>query len=335
MTRRARIPTLLTPFALTLCVLAVAPPAAGADGLPILGVDANPVQAVGQDVAYVTRRAGAGTRLAAIDPYTERPRRRVILPGRLSVPAVAYDATPSGLTADGSTLVLIQPRRRFPRANTRFALVDTATLRIRRRLVLRGDFSFDALSPDGRLLYLIHYLSPRNPSRYEVRAYDLRRSRLLERVIVDPREPDERMSGLPVTRATGDGGRWEYTLYQGREYAFIHALDTEKAEAFCIDLDGLAAPRDGLWGVKLDLDGGNARGRRRAAPAGQRRHRHSRGRDRAHATRGRLGTRARAAGERRRRAVAVDRPADAGDDRGAGAPVASGREAQLAARDRG
>ena len=268
MTRRARIPTLLTPFALTLCVLAVAPPEAGADGLPILGVDANPVQAVGQDVAYVTRRAGAGTRLAAIDPYTERPRRRVILPGRLSVPAVAYDATPSGLTADGSTLVLIQPRRRFPRANTRFALVDTATLRIRRRLVLRGDFSFDALSPDGRLLYLIHYLSPRNPSRYEVRAYDLRRSRLLERVIVDPREPDERMSGLPVTRATGDGGRWEYTLYQGREYAFIHALDTEKAAAFCIDLDGLAAPRDGLWGVKLDLDGGTlavVAGRRRLA----------------------------------------------------------------------
>ncbi len=268
MTRRRRIAALFTPFALTLSVLAVAPPAAGADGLPILGVDANPVRALGQDVAYVTRRAEAGTRLAAIDPYTERPRRRVILPGRLSVPAVAYDATPSGLTADGSTLVLIQPRRRFPRANTRFALVDTATLRIRRRLALRGDFSFDALSPDGRLLYLIHYLLPRNPSRYEVRAYDLRRNRLLERVIVDPREPDERMSGLPVTRATGDGGRWEYTLYQGREYAFIHALDTEDAEAFCIDLDGLAAPRNGLWGVKLDLDGGalavNA-GRRRLA----------------------------------------------------------------------
>lgn len=266
MTRRARIATLLTPFALTVGAMAVAPPAAGADGLPVLGVDARPVQASGQDVAYVTRRAGADTRLAAIDPYTERPRRRVILPGRLSVPAVAYDATPSGLTADGSTLVLIQPRRRFPRADTNFALVDTGTLRIRRRLALKGDFSFDALSPDGRLLYLIHYVSPRNPSRYEVRAYDLRRNRLLERAIVDPREPDERMSGLPVTRATGDGGRWEYTLYQGREYAFIHALDTRKAEAFCIDLDGLATPRDGLWGVKLDLDGGTL-----AVSAGQRR----------------------------------------------------------------
>jgi hypothetical protein len=265
MTTRARIATLLMPLVGSVFALAVAPPAAGADGLPVMGVDAHPIQAPGQRVAYMTHRTRAGTALEAIDAESKRRLRRVVVKGRLAVPVVAYDATPSGLSADGRTLVLIQPRRAFPRTVTRFALADTRTLRIRRRLALKGDFSFDALSPDARTMYLIRYLSPTDATRYEVRAYDLRRGRLLEKPIVDPREPDERMNGWPMTRATGPGGRWEYTLYKGSEYAFIHALDTEKRRAFCIDLDGMATGKNGLWRTKLDLDGGTL-----AVVAGQR-----------------------------------------------------------------
>jgi hypothetical protein len=113
MTRRARITILLTPLVLSLLAVAVTPPAAGADGLPVLGVDARPLQAPDERVAYVSRRAREGTALEVIDADSERRLRRVILPGRLSAPAVAYDATPSGLSADGRTLVLINPRRRF------------------------------------------------------------------------------------------------------------------------------------------------------------------------------------------------------------------------------
>jgi hypothetical protein len=108
----------------------------------------------------VTRRAGRATALAVIHADSERRLRRMLLPGRLSVPAVAYDATPSGITPDGRKLVLITPRRAFPRAWTSFAIVDTRRLRIRRMLRLRGDFSFDAISRDGRTLYLIHYPHP-------------------------------------------------------------------------------------------------------------------------------------------------------------------------------
>jgi hypothetical protein len=262
MTRGAPITILLA----LILAPAVVPEAAGADGLPVLAVDARPIQDPDEDVAYVTRRAKTGTALEAIKADSERRLRRVVLPGRWSVPAVAYDATPSGLSADGGTLVLINPRRAFPRAKTQFALVDTTTLRIRRRLMLKGDFSFDALSPDARTMYLVRYLSPRDATRYEVRAYDLRRERLLPKPIVDPREPDERMSGWPITRATGRGARWEYTLYRGPEYVFIHALDTEKREAFCIDLDGLPNGPQGAWGLKLGLDGGTL-----AVVAGQRR----------------------------------------------------------------
>jgi LPXTG-motif cell wall-anchored protein len=255
MTTRARIATLLMPLVGSVLALAVAPPAAGADGQPVVGVDASPIQAPGEGVAYMTRRAGTGTALEVIDADSRRRLRRVVVKGRLTVPVVAYDATPSGLSADGRTLALIQPRRALPHNTTRFALADTETLRIRRRFALKGDFSFDALSPDARTMYLIRYLSPRDPARYEVRAYDLRRERLLKKPIVDPREPDERMNGWPMTRATGPGGRWEYTLYKGSEYAFIHALDTEKRRAFCIDLEGMATGPDGLWHSKLDLDG--------------------------------------------------------------------------------
>ena len=231
------------------------PPVAAGDGLPE-GVDARPVSAPGSDVAYVTRRAGRRTALELIDADSERRLRRVLLPGLLSVPAVAYDATPSGLTPDGRTLVLIEPRRAFPRARTRLALVDARRMRIRRTVALSGDFSFDAISPDGRTMYVIRYLSPRDPRSYEVRAYDLRSDRLLADPIVDAREPNERMSGQPVTRATGPGGRVEYTLYDGGAHPFVHALDTQRGRAFCVDLE---LPRGGLWGARLALSRGGDR----------------------------------------------------------------------------
>ena len=52
------------------------------------------------------------------------------------------------------------------------------------------------------------------------------------------------MGGLPMTRATGPGGRWVYTLYSGGTETFIHALDTVGATAACIDLEMLPADGD-------------------------------------------------------------------------------------------
>jgi hypothetical protein len=68
-----------------------------------------------------------------------------------------------------------------------------------------------------------------------VRAYDLERGRMLKKPIVDPREPEEKLQGVPVTRVSSGESRWAYTLYAGDE-PFIHALDTEGRTAVCIDL---------------------------------------------------------------------------------------------------
>jgi len=91
-------------------------------------------------------------------------------------------------SADGRRLVLIEPRTRFPRARTRLILLDTRTLRTLRTIDLRGDFSFDAVSPRGAFAYLIQYTSPTDPTRYLVRAYDLRSGRLVPKAVTDPRE---------------------------------------------------------------------------------------------------------------------------------------------------
>ena len=112
-------------------------------------------------------------------------------------------------------------------------------------MTLEGDFSYDALSPEGRSLYLIEYTSRTDPTRYRVRLYDVPSEQLLPEPVVDPREPDERMRGYPITRATSPDGRWEYTLYDGAGHApFVHALDTVGRTAVCIDLDALSERAD-------------------------------------------------------------------------------------------
>src|SRR5581483_2244369 len=55
---------------------------------------------------------------------------------------------------------------------------------------LQGDFAYDALSPDGHVLYLIQHVSKTSLSRYLVRAYDLRRRELRPGAIADRTQPN-------------------------------------------------------------------------------------------------------------------------------------------------
>ena len=253
--------TRFLPVSIALLLAAICAGGAGADGLPVEGVDASlsgVATAPVNGVRYVTPPAGRNTVVAAVDVDSGRLLRSRLLLGRLTVPVVAYDGSSSGLSKDGRTLVLIQPRKSFPRRTTTFAVLGTQTFRLRDVITLRGDFSFDALSPNGRLLYLVEYLSPDDPSRYLVRLYDLKAHRLLPDPIIDPREVGDVMRGMPVTRSYSPDGRFAYTLYDGAgEHPFIHALDTVEKSARCIDLHGLMGFQR-LPDLKLDVspDGG-------------------------------------------------------------------------------
>jgi hypothetical protein len=235
----------LLPIAVSVTLFAL-PGQAMADGLPILGVDASRTGLTdGSGSRYVTLAANRGTVVARIEVRGGEIATSRLLRGSFTIPAVAYDGSPSGLSADGRTLVLVRPRVVFPQRQTTFSIVDTQALRVRDVFALEGDFSFDAISPDGSTVYLIHYLSPRDLTRYEVRAFDPASGRLLPGPVVDPSEPDERMAGMPISRATSPDGRWAYTLYDGNQHEpFIHALDTVGRRAVCIDLPQLEDRRN-------------------------------------------------------------------------------------------
>jgi len=207
---------------------------------------------------YVAQPTDDGTALARVDLTGKDPIHTRIVAGGYSIPTVAIDRSTSGISADGSTLVLSQRLAGLWQPVTRFEILNGKALRRQKTVALRGAYSFDAISPDGDRLYLIEYTSVRDPSRYLVRAYDVSAGRLLHAPIIDPDEQGQPMTGKPVTRTMSASGRWAYTLYRGSEEGpFVHALDTMKGEAVCVDLAGLV-PSDGLRRATLSAspDGG-------------------------------------------------------------------------------
>ncbi len=242
----------------------------------------NGVTVAGSPYRYVTVTTHTTPKLTVV-ARTDRRDGRVDrwwqIAGDYNVPAVDYNGSGGGLSADGKTLVLSRfafDGAAYPPKTTRLAVLDT-DLRPQRHLQagqqrppgvfssisLRGHYAFDAISPDGSTIYLIHHFpnlsGPSYLTHYEVRAYDLKSDSLLPEPIVDPSEPQERMEGLPLYRAMSPDGRWAYTLYDGNgEEPFIHALDTVAGRAACVDLPQLAKlPRRFYYLLQLQVrDGG-------------------------------------------------------------------------------
>src|SRR3954451_12423797 len=145
------------------------------------------------------------------------------------MPAVTLGGLPGGLSADGRRLALVRPAYGPSGAgtgHTAFRVLYTGSLKPARTIRLDGTYSFDAISPDGATLYLVEYASPNDPLDYRVRAYDVDAGEFRGGAIVDPDEPDEKMTGQPMSRVYSPDGAWAYTLYAGGREPFIHALDT-------------------------------------------------------------------------------------------------------------
>jgi hypothetical protein len=212
------------------------------------------VVAPGGATRYVTLWAGDKTLVAAVRVNGGRVVRSRVLPGSYGVPLVANDGSAGGVSADGSTLVLATfAPAAISGATTEFAVLRASNFKVRRIVELPGSWSYDAISPDGSLLYLIQYLTVTNQPRYKVRAYDLAAGALLPGAIVDKREPGA-MLGIPATRATNGLGGWAYTLYgkpSGEEH-FVHALDTRNRAAVCIDLPW-DVPVGAIMAVRMEV----------------------------------------------------------------------------------
>jgi hypothetical protein len=176
------------------------------------------------------------------------------LDGSWALPAVTFLGDAGGLSFDGRKLVLIDTYAGNHADETHFRILDAATLRTTDRVNLDGAWSFDALSPEGGLMYLVQYHDPRDPFDYRIRQYDIPGAVLRGGSLVDPDEPDEKMTGQPVSRVTSPDGSVVYTLYGGGEETFIHALKTEIGQAECIDLEAIDPRRFNPFELDLSAD---------------------------------------------------------------------------------
>ena len=170
--------------------------------------------------------------------------------GSWGIPIITYQ-DPAGLSRDGRTLVVQTLTSGSP---TSFLVLNTRTMRVREQFTLKGNYSFDALSPDASRLYLIQRIDAKNYSRYIVRAYDLNTHTLLPGRIADRTQKGWVMRGDALTRTTSLDGRWVYTLYMNSGGTpFIHALDTVKGVAHCVGIPWGSTDQGGLGNVVLTL----------------------------------------------------------------------------------
>jgi len=223
---------------------AVAAASAGGAGGPSAGVQQGWDGLANGAVRYVAVPVGDSTSLQVIRRQDGRVLRFMSLRGAWGIPVVAFDGTTDGLMADGRTLLLGEPTTGPKlRKDSSFVFVDIKKMKVVRKLRLPGHHVFDALSPNGRYLFFIQYISAEDFNQYRVRAYDLRAGNLLTKPVVDKRESASAMQGAPISRVTSHDGSWAYTLYGGPRETFIHALDTLNAAAVCIDLPWKTQPK--------------------------------------------------------------------------------------------
>ena len=199
-----------------------------------------------------TRVRGGSTLVRRIAVGSGSVLARRTIPGAWGFQRAAEDGTQVAGGDHGLPVVLVEAGRANgysgSATSSRIAVLSSKLTGHLRVLDLPGNFGVDAVSTDGHYLYLIQH---RAGEHYTVRAYDLRLDQLLPQPVVDKREPNENMQGLPLARTQNRS--WALTLYRRPSgVPFVHALMLNSVFAFCIDLPATA--RVGLsglasWGV--------------------------------------------------------------------------------------
>jgi hypothetical protein len=182
------------------------------------------------------------TTISIIDTSSGATVRTLNIPGSYSTADRGY--ADSMLSGDGRWLAL--RAQNMHAGATSIALVDTQVGKLVKSIQLKGDFTLDAVSPKGTMLYLLEYYQA-GTNHYNVQAYDINANQLLDGSIVDKNELGDKMQGVALARQVSDDGDMAYTLYINpvTNKAFIHILwltDTVNnsvpfpAIARCLDL---------------------------------------------------------------------------------------------------
>lgn len=202
-----------------------------------------------------TRTDGDQTLLDVVTVQPDLPARTRAIDGLWRLPLLGRDALPVGVSADRSTVVLVEDGAGLQDTVSRFAV---STLGEATRVIeLEGDYEFDALSPDGAILYVIEHLTGPPVGHYQVRAVDVATGSLRDEIIADKRNLEAAMGGYPITQLRHEDGV-VFTLYRGTDHTFIHALNSREAWAICLGLPTIGAGEEDAaadWGLGQATDG--------------------------------------------------------------------------------
>jgi YVTN family beta-propeller protein len=200
---------------------------------------------------YYSLDAAAPNTLRWVDAKTGRTITQLGLDGSYSF-ANERELGPTGLSPNGRWLVLVGESA----ASSRFAVIDTALLKLAAIAEVPGAFGYDAMSDDGTSLYLIERIAPDIARQlgasaaygYRVRVYDVPSSKLSETLVVDVKlagqltgnnnaetRVDGIMNGIYQSSVPSADGRWNFSFYYNPNRGpFIHVLHMDSRSAFCI-----------------------------------------------------------------------------------------------------
>lgn len=158
--------------------------------------------------------------------------------GRWRLPVVTIRGTTAGPSPDGSALVLGAVESPATRTSSSFVVVRKTGIN---NVDLPGRWEFDAVSPDASTMYMTESAGE---GAYWVRPVAVATAkpglRLVTKSIAPAPQPIGReegpMRGRPVDRVTSRDGQTIYTLYDGPEHPFVHALNIVSGGALCYDL---------------------------------------------------------------------------------------------------
>jgi hypothetical protein len=180
-----------------------------------------------------------GDTLVDLDPHDGSTLYSERLPGYFELPPATMSGVPGGLSQDGRWLVVqrFDPTSSPLPSTTHLVVVDTLYAKPVQQIDLNGYFQFDAISNDGKRIFLIQYISN---TEYYVRQFDVGIGQLNPTIIFDKADGGAAMAGVRISGIPSPDGHWLYSLYVRQDKSpFIHALNLDgNLIAFCVDLPG-------------------------------------------------------------------------------------------------
>ncbi len=171
-------------------------------------------------------------------------------------PPWTYGPAPTGISRNGKWMVLVGSKTPSGAGGAeRFAVVDLANHKLDRVITafgVSGDVSFDAVSDDGKNVYLVEHLVP--SPHYVVRVASFQGNGFADGVLgqIKTAEP-EVMNGL-YHASVAVSGDWFLSLYSNPVHGpFIHALNTTQLYAQCIlNIPDVPVALRPAWAMVLD-----------------------------------------------------------------------------------